>query len=740
MSEQPKHVFRPKARLMVLLGEQLIKNHTLALFELVKNAYDADASKVDITLLDVDELGGMIEIEDDGLGMSYETVTNIWLEPAHDHKAKARIAGERSAKGRLPVGEKGVGRFAVHRLGNIISMVTRASGHEEVVVDIDWESFLKNEYLDESEIKINTRKPEVFKGKRTGTRIIVSSLRQQWRRGDVRKLYRSVSSMTPPALKAEDDKPSDKFDQIVKPKSEKFDVNFTIDPDKKWLAGLFDPLLAVSQSLFRFDFSLTEEGLSYRYSFTPLEGMKADYPELIVDRDVEIENIKSLDFFKYKPPEVEGGSKNKHKRDQLPSFGDGEDGLGIGPIRGRIIGFDFDKEIYARYQKDESGGLVDYVREQGGIRVYRDGLRVYSYGEPGDDWLHLDHRRIQGPTKKFGSRQMIGALHLNLENSSGLIEKTNREGFVENKAYTELVHSVLSVLTQFEAERNKDKRILKDILALAPGRNDKSEVKRKSTVEELFDGLQKEVSSKEAYLPLKSIVSEVSKAYQETRNVLMSAAGAGMGLVTVFHEMERGVRSLNHAIKDGTEISALKAMSEELVSLLRGAMYMVNTKEMEILNASKLVEYVLLTQRRRLKRHGITFINGFESGGVDFEVKGIRRMLTTTLVNLLDNSIYWADDGEDKEKYIWIGSSHNLEGPAIVIADSGAGFIDSAEDVIQPFFTRKPSGMGIGLYYSDMVMKTIGGRLAFPEFGAVERPEVVSGSCVAMVFKKEGVR
>lgn len=59
MSENPKHVFKPKARLMVLLGEQLIKNHTLALFELVKNAYDADASMVDVTLLDVrsDTLG-----------------------------------------------------------------------------------------------------------------------------------------------------------------------------------------------------------------------------------------------------------------------------------------------------------------------------------------------------------------------------------------------------------------------------------------------------------------------------------------------------------------------------------------------------------------------------------------------------------------------------------------------------------------------------------------------------------
>ncbi len=63
MSENPKYVFIPKARLMVLLGgNQLIKNHTLALFELVKNAYDADANMINVTLLDVDKLGGMIVI------------------------------------------------------------------------------------------------------------------------------------------------------------------------------------------------------------------------------------------------------------------------------------------------------------------------------------------------------------------------------------------------------------------------------------------------------------------------------------------------------------------------------------------------------------------------------------------------------------------------------------------------------------------------------------------------------
>nr|WP_278259886.1 ATP-binding protein [Nocardioides convexus] len=85
------------------------------MFELVKNAYDADASIVTVTMARLDKPDAWIRVEDDGLGMSYETIRDIWLVPGHDHKAKNRKAGKRSPKGRLPLGEKGVGRFAVHK-------------------------------------------------------------------------------------------------------------------------------------------------------------------------------------------------------------------------------------------------------------------------------------------------------------------------------------------------------------------------------------------------------------------------------------------------------------------------------------------------------------------------------------------------------------------------------------------------------------------------------------------------
>ena len=726
--------FRPKARLMELLGEQLIKNHTLALFEIVKNSYDADASEVELKLCDIDQDNGVIKIVDNGDGMTFKTVTEVWMEPAHGHKLERRIEGKRTKKGRLQVGEKGVGRFAVHRLGTKISMITRAKDSPEVVVNIDWEEFSRSEYLDEAKINIDEREAEIFKGDATGTYIEISNLKQKWRRGEIRKLYRSVKSMTPASFSYEDALGNPETPEY----KDRFEVLFDIIPPKKWLDDLFDPELAESQSLFNFSFELSNDGLHYDYNFTPYEGIKADYRDIIMDRKSDLTS-ENFEFFRFRFPEDGENWKERKKRINRPNLYNELNvpgsGLGIGTLKGKIIGFDFDKDTL-RYIKDEKGGLEEYVKQQGGIKVYRDGLRVYNYGEPGDDWLGLDHRRIQGPTKKFGSKQIIGEIHLELEGSPELKEKTNREGFVENDAYNELVYAMLCIISQFEAERNKDKRRLKDALGTSPGSSQGS--KNKKGFEDLLNELEQTVlKSKELDNQIGDIVRGVGKSYRETRDIMLSAAGAGLGLITVFHELERGVKGLNASITDGAPIEQLRMMSNELVSILQGAMYMVSNKKMEEIRASELVKYALLTQQRRFKRHGITFLDGFKNAPeLDFKIKGMRRMLTSALVNVIDNAIYWLDEIET-ERFIWIAPTAELESPAIMIVDNGPGFIDEAVDIIQPFHTRKPAGMGIGLYYTDMVMKSHSGRLAFPENNFIETPALLTGAKVGLVFKKE---
>lgn len=156
--------FRPRARLLQLLGDQLIGTPRLAVFELVKNAYDADAEIVMVTLKDIQQPTGTIIVEDDGDGMTLETIRDIWLVPGHDHRHTQRKTLQRTRLHRLPLGEKGLGRFAVHKLGDQIELITRAKDHPECVAIIDWEALIKEPFLSDADVTVRTRTPQVFTG------------------------------------------------------------------------------------------------------------------------------------------------------------------------------------------------------------------------------------------------------------------------------------------------------------------------------------------------------------------------------------------------------------------------------------------------------------------------------------------------------------------------------------------------------------------------------------------------
>ena len=116
----------------------------------------------------------------------------------------------------------------------------------------------------------------------------------------------------------------------------------------------------------------------------------------------------------------------------------------IGTIKFEGYIFDRQPKILALGVQDKKG-LKEFLDNNGGIRVYRDGIRVYDYGEEGNDWLSLDIRRVNIPTKRVSNNLIISAIELDREKSSDLIEKTNREGFIENDAYFTIAQSILYV-------------------------------------------------------------------------------------------------------------------------------------------------------------------------------------------------------------------------------------------------------------------------------------------------------
>jgi len=135
------------------IGDELISSETVAVIELVKNAYDADATRVLVRFQGPLEIGqGRIEVMDNGHGMSLETMQTTWMEPA----TLLRKRQQRSEQyGRRVLGEKGIGRFAASRLANNLEVVTRRAGEDrEIRALFDWSQFDdEQKYLDQVEVR-----------------------------------------------------------------------------------------------------------------------------------------------------------------------------------------------------------------------------------------------------------------------------------------------------------------------------------------------------------------------------------------------------------------------------------------------------------------------------------------------------------------------------------------------------------------------------------------------------------
>src|SRR5581483_7002652 len=269
-----KLAFKPRARLLLLLGDQLIRDPGIAVFELVKNAYDADSPNVIVTMTSIDDRDvGRIVVEDSGCGMDIETVTRVWLEPGTDFRAEQKEESERTpVYGRLPLGEKGVGRFAAHKLGNRVKMITRKKGSPEVVVDIDWREFEAAGYLSDVAVTVKEREAQWFTDKRTGTRLEITALRATWNRAMVRDLHRSVNSICSPfGLQTTEFN----NDLAVSPEvSGDFAAELIIPDKEKWLEGLLTVERVLDYSLFRARCLISNSRLQFDYHFIPLPAMK----------------------------------------------------------------------------------------------------------------------------------------------------------------------------------------------------------------------------------------------------------------------------------------------------------------------------------------------------------------------------------------------------------------------------------------------------------------------------------
>lgn len=723
--------FKPKAHILRLLGNELIKSPIMAIYELVKNSYDADSKYVNVDFRNLDNLEvASIIIEDNGTGLTSEIIENVWLEPGTDYRKPINEDGKRIIARspiyqRVPMGEKGVGRFAVHKLGDKIRLVTRPAKvlvdvknkpkkelcNYEITLEVDWKSFSQSKYLEDIPItwtiELDIAKFH-FKND-SGTLIEISGLKEPWTRAMARSLKRNTISMLSP-----------------KNNKEEFEINLNFEnnwldkfPDAKDILEVapykYTALLDSEYNLtVDYEFSLAlNDTFGKRKILSQKENIRGTLipmirkeleQELLTDEEIEEQLVKL--------------------KNRVNSFGD---------ILLEIYSFDLDSETLRNYTYD-SKTLKNVLSQHSGIKVFKDNMRVFNYGEPGNDWLELDIKRVQSK-EWFSNNQNIGYIYLDSEKSTGLIEKTSREGFIENEIYKIFYQSIIVILNNFRIERLKDRN--KWLRYLEPVSKSFSYKDQMSLFNDLIDSTDFGVEEQKALL--KGEVEKLQKDFEEKKETMLIPAGVGMTASVALHEIEKLVPMMREVVNSSPFKTAIaNEKIDELKEYLDGILSVLRKGGNKPINIEESLNKAISNYSSKLNRRNIIVeLNHDENIKT---IKCDQRYFITMIMNIIENSIYWLDTIYKEDKGIYLKTFIEDNYISIILADNGPGFKDEITDVVRPFFSRKDDGIGIGLYLVDTLMMKYG-KLEIitseEELENLEIPSKYRGAILKLKFKGE---
>ena len=702
-----KKPFKMTARVLAHLGEDLIKDESIALLELVKNSYDAGATKC-VVDFNFDIFGSLIEISisDNGSGMSLDTIENIWLVIGTDNK-KNKLISHRH--GRLPLGEKGIGRLGVHKLGNDIKLYSKHSDENEVYVSIDWSKLAESKNIDDFKIDYGYSSDSHFFDKQTGTKIIVRNLKGEWNRRKLRSVFRDLTTLNSPFSEK-----SDSFEVVVSSNSNVFSGLPNLEAIKN--AGLYYGHCTLEGSI------ITE----FSYEFKPwnvLDKIKSrslmalDEYEKVLIHNVEVETET-------------GKVVKREKRLDLNEYN-------IGRVQFDVIMYEKDSSVFSLLNVEKKG-LNDYLKENSGIRVYRDNMRVFDYGEPGNDWLSIDKRRLSRSGGSISNSLLLGSVMLDRISSYGLREKTNREGFIEDEAYFAFVDAISYVMDLFIQQRNQDRMNLMSIYKT--GKNVTEPVI--GELSEVISIVKEKVPEEKDQHQILTYLYRIESQYNEVRDTLIHSASIGINLGGAIHELEKQMAALKSCVEAGN-IFKVKEIIPVLETIIANYSSMMLKSEIQKINISQIVGTVIEYNRFRFQDHAIRLFSNYKK--VDLMAKLSKTETISALTNLVDNSIYWVCRSriEDRMIYLYVTESFREGFVTVAVCDNGPGFKIAPELAVRAFVSGKPlnAGMGFGLYITHETMKQLNGHMDILSNCDIELPsnivdKGIDKAIVALSFPK----
>lgn len=748
--------FKISAALKDLIGKELITDEFVAVFELVKNSFDANASKVEVIFENNYEPdNARIVIKDNGKGMNYDDLKNKWLFVAYSAKRLGKENEDYRDKiktQRVFAGAKGVGRFSCDRLGRFLNLITIKDEPKPKIENlvVNWEDFENADDEEFVNIKVTHKvlTENAYKLKK-GTVLEITGLRDNWDRDRILKLKKSLAKLINP--NQEND--SDNFEIEIIAKDE-----LTLDKEKNKKGEKKNDLEIVNGLVKNSIFETLEIKTSnILVQISP----KGDYIETTLqDRGDLIYYLKE---------------KNPYK--DLKSVA--------------VYLFQLNRAAKTNFTRLMGMEPVKY----GSVFMYKNGFRVYPYGEEGEDGLGIERRKQQGYNRFLGTRDLIGRIEINGPQPE-LRETTSRDGglvrndtfrnlidFFEKYVLKRLENYVVNIIAWGDPEIDKvTKEVIRpelwakdvkvQILELISGyinsqdvieiQYDKDFLKILSDKQEFsVDKIVKNVSKVAAKSGNPEMVKEAKKIEKAVREIKADAdrdkAKAAkeeekrketekkldyvvsqknflqkdisddtknlesilhhIGLTTNFikKDIENLVKAINsNAPKNQlqTIVKRLSQQNEKITSFskyFKKVNFNIHSNKLEVDVISFTNEYIEnvyklrddLRINRELLNVKINMPNGLEH-----KIKFNPIDMIIVLDNLISNS---SKHGASKVELTWTKSDKSIQ---LSFKDDGKGIADNILESIFDFgFTTSRRGSGIGLYHVKEIIESLNGTI-----------------------------
>jgi signal transduction histidine kinase len=773
--------FKVSARTAKLIGRENFSNAEGAIIELVKNSYDANAKHClilfDIPFPDISKIpraaaskdhspaGNSIYIIDDGVGMDNDTIMNQWMEIGTGNKEANYQVGDR-----IKTGAKGIGRFALDRLGCVAEVYTVAEGRNiksGYYWKMDWRQFdipdrgitdIMAE-LEERTDSLTSFLAERLKGKTDliklingkslthGTIIQITQVKDVWDADALKGLHKSLEALIPPKDSAVQFGVS--FYHVQAPKDfGEVQTAYFNDFDYK-VTGEFDA------SSLKVRLSITRNELD-------LKKVKKEFPAVLkqAKKPYDLATLEKKTFT---------CSASVH---QLMDWEPDPDNKTL--LKG-IGSFDFTFYFLKRTSGKEEYPFKEFIPKErtsilekfGGIRIYRDSFRVRPYGENGNDWLKLGERAAKSPAGagqrigdwRVGPNQIFGIINISRIKNPGIVDKSDRGALVENETFAAFTNVLLAMIGAFEYDRSV---ILNPFYLEGKKREDEERQKKiteeaKLLAQKMMEAARKEKTGakqgarKRANGTQRSIqrmaeksLEKVATREEDKAEIAQIRSLASLGLV---------VASFSHELKEiRNNADDIKTLEETFKSLVPEdqrqkddyieGLDILDTLISDYRAVVHWINYALTAIKSdKRKRNTLKFDRYFESLGkqwrpalterkIIIDLKGsIRKVydfrafevdMDTIFSNLISNSIDAFNRLKvRRERKISIEARMINDTIRIIYSDTGAGipqvFQDDKEQIFLPFVTSKRDkygnniGTGLGMYLVKEVVNSYEG-------------------------------